>query len=78
MEIKLSLDRIEGEVAVCYDGDGNKYEIPASGLSECMIISAVFDENGNFISACPLRDETETVKKELSARTKALFKRNKK
>ena len=78
MEIKLSLDRIEGEIAVCYDESGNKYEIPANKLSEGLIISAVFDENGNFVSATPLPEETEARKKELASRAKALFKRNKK
>ena len=78
MEIKLSLDRIEGEIAVCYDESGNKYEIPAKRLSEGLIISAVFDEDGNFVSANPLPHETEARKKELASRTKALFERKKK
>ena len=78
MEIKLSIDRIEGGIAVCYDESDKKYEISADGLTEGLIIYAEFDESGNFISARPLYEDTDTRRKELSSRTRALFKRNKK
>lgn len=78
MEIKLSVDRIESGIAVCYDQGDKKYEISADGLAEGLIISAEFDESGNFISAKPLYEETEALRGEIASRTRALFKRNKK
>lgn len=77
VEIKLSVDRIEGGIAVCYGGD-KKYELPAEGLAEGLIVLAEFDKDGKMISVTPLEDETEKRKKDLSARTKNIFKRNRK
>ena len=76
MEIKLSVDRIENGIAVCY-GNDRKYELPQDGLYEGLIILAKFDECGKFISFTPLDGETDREKKNLAARTKNLFNRNK-
>lgn len=78
MTVKLSVDRICKNVAICYDDDCKKYEIPSSELNEGDLISVEFDTLGNFISATPLPKETEARRKELAEKTKTLFKRNKK
>lgn len=78
MILKLSVDRIESGIAVCYDVNDKKHELPAQGLSEGDIISAKFDENGNFTSAEVLKEETERRRSMLASRTKNLFNRNKK
>lgn len=77
MTIKLSVDRIDGAVAVCYD-DEKKYEIPATGLKEGDIILAEFDEEMKLISRNILQGETEKKKSEMALRTKNLFNRSKK
>ena len=77
MIFKLSVDRIESGIAVCYDDDDKKYELPADGLAEGEIISAVFDSNGKLVSVTHLRDETESLRRQAAARTKGLFNRNK-
>ena len=77
MTIKLSVDRIDGAVAVCYD-DEKKYEIPAPGLKEGDIILAEFDEEMKLISRNILQGETEKKKSEMALRTKNLFNRNRK
>lgn len=76
--MRLSVDRIEGGVAVCYDDGGKKYEIPADGLSEGLLIEAKFGLDGEFISATILTEETDARRKEMAARTKNLFNRKKK
>ena len=78
MSIKLSVDRICKSIAICYDDDCKKYEIPSLGLKEGDMLSAEFDNLGNFISAEPLPKETEARRKELAAKTKTLFNRTKK
>ena len=77
MKIKLSVDRIESGIAVCYD-DNQKYELPADGLREGLIVLAVFDSDGKLISITPLGEEMANQRVSLSERTKALFKRNRK
>ena len=78
MAIKLSVDRICKSIAICYDDDCKKYEIPSFGLKEGDMLSAEFDNLGNFISAKPLPEETEARRKELASKTKTLFNRTKK
>lgn len=77
MVFKLSVDRIESGIAVCYDDNDKKYELRTGGLSEGDIIEAEFDENGTFLSHKVLTEETKRKKNELSLRTKKLFNRNK-
>ena len=76
MTVKLSVDRIEGQTAVCYD-DFKKYNLPASGLSEGDIVLAEFDAEIKLISLEVLKDETKKKKSELASRTNALFNRKK-
>ena len=77
MTVKLSVDRIEGQIAVCYD-DSKKYHLPADGLSEGDILLASFDGEMKLISFELLKDETQAKKSEMASRTKNLFNRNKK
>ena len=77
MTVKLSVDRIEGQIAVCYD-DSKKYHLPADGLSEGDILLASFDGEMKLISFELLKDETQAKKREMASRTKNLFNRNKK
>lgn len=77
MLLKLSVDRIEQGIAVCYSDDDEKYELSVSGLSEGDIIAAEFDKSGKLISYTVLTDETQQKKSELAMRTKNLFNRNK-
>ena len=76
--IKLSVDRIINNIAVCYDDDCRKCEIPADGLREGDIISAEFDESQKLITCHILKEETEKRRRELAARTRALFNRKQK
>jgi len=78
MILKLSVDRIENGIAVCYDGNDKKYELPSDGLFDGDLISAEFDGDGKFLSAKRLKGETESRKSELASRTRNLFNRNKK
>ena len=75
--MRLSVDRIENGIAVCYDGNQKKYELPADRLSEGFLIDAEFDGNGNLISVTVLTGETETLRKKMAERTKNLFNRKK-
>ena len=77
MTIKLSVDRIEGQVAVCYD-DSKKYHLPADGLSEGDLVLAELDGEMKLISFEILKDDTKAKKSEMASRTKSLFNRKKK
>ena len=81
MKIKFSVDRTDenGIVTVCFDEDGNKYEFPARrvGLEAGMIFLATLDGDGLPTEIEPLPKETEERRKQLHARTSALFRRNK-
>ena len=77
MILKLSVDRIESGIAVCYDSNDKKYELPAEGLSEGELISVEFDSNGKPVSVARLTEETEKLKHEIASRTKSLFNRKK-
>lgn len=78
MRIKLSVDRIESGIAVCYDDECKKYEIPADGLAEGDIISAEFDSDKKPVSFEKLKKETSSRRREMASRTQKLFNRNKK
>ena len=76
--LKLSVDRIVNSIAVCYDDNDKKFEIPALGLAEGDVISAELDESGKLCNVYVLKEETERKKAELALRTKNLFNRKKK
>ena len=76
--LKLSVDRIVNSIAVCYDDNDKKFEIPADGLAAGDIISAELDESGKLCNVSVLKEETEIKKAELALRTKNLFNRKKK
>ena len=78
MTKRLSIDRIINSIAVCYDDNDKKYELPADGLAEGQLIDADFDESGAFVSARVCVKETQDKRDELNARLNALLNRKKK
>ena len=79
MKTKLTLDRFEGELGVCIDECGNKYDLPKSllkGLSESDIFLATREGN-SFSEIEPLREETERKTAEIKDRLHRLFNKNK-
>ncbi len=75
--MKFSLDRIEGDLAVCYDDRQKKYEFPAKSLA--LPVGALFEatlgENGLPENIVHLVKETETVRMENKRRLDSLFNR---
>lgn len=78
MEIKMSVDRIATNVAICYGDNDEKYEIPVklSSFEIGDIISVTFDGDAP-VCVTVLKEETAQKKAELAKRTKNLFSRNK-
>lgn len=79
MEIKMYVDRIAALVAICYDDNDKKHEIPIS-LSTFKVgdvISVVFDDKNVPTSVKILKEETESRRADLAKKTKDLFNRNK-
>ena len=74
MDLRLSVDRVENGIAVCYDDNDKKYELLLDGVSEGDIISVSFDTDGSLLSVNRLENETEARRSELASRTKNLFK----
>ena len=77
--MKFTLDRIEEGIAVCFDADGVKYNIPTEKLgdmSEGDIFEAELCE-GEVCNIRTLRDETEAKKEENASRLRNLFNRRK-
>ena len=77
MKIKMSVDRIATDVAICYDDNDKKYEIPLklADLKAGDVIFVTFDGDSP-VCATVLKEETEQIKKDLAKRTKNLFNRN--
>jgi hypothetical protein len=62
MKNYLSLDRFEGEIAVCIDDEQNKIEIHTADLPfKCTEGTVIFFENGKYEID---REETDRRKKE--------------
>ena len=80
MEKRFSFDRIEGDYAVCYDGEGNKYDFKKAliPLEVGSLFTAKLDQDGNPFDVCYLKEETVRKKAELKSRLTALFNRSKK
>ncbi len=76
MKKKLRCDRTEEGIEICFDEDGNRYEIQEC-LTEGDIIIAEISENGDVTDIEKLSGETENVKAENSSRLAALFERGK-
>ncbi len=75
MIIKFTLDRFEGDFAVCLDEGENKHDIPkalVSHLAEGSIFTANV-ENGSYYDPVFLKEETEEKTKALKARLNRLF-----
>lgn len=80
MPKRFSLDRFEGDFAVCYDGQGNKFDFPKSlfPLEAGSLFTAELDEKGLPFDIHYLAEETAQKKSELKGRMSALFNRSKK
>lgn len=80
MTIRFSLDRLEGDYAVCYDEQGNKFDFPKSlvPLKTGSLFTAELDEQGLPFDIHYLAEETAQKKSELKGRLDALFRRSKK
>ncbi|MBR4295451.1 MAG: DUF3006 domain-containing protein [Clostridia bacterium] len=77
---KLTVDRVEGQVALCFDEAEKAYELPIGillGASEGDIIEVEIN-NGDVKFLHILQKETAEKKAESSARLRALFNRGKK
>ncbi len=77
MEKKLTVDRVEEEIAVCFDADGKRLAFKAFGdLSEGDIITAELGDDGGVRSFSVHRNETEAKRNENYSRLMCLIKRN--
>ncbi|NLK40217.1 MAG: DUF3006 domain-containing protein [Clostridiales bacterium] len=73
--IRLSVDRTEADIVICFDDFGNKYELSADIVGHFKdgdIIYATFSE-GNIISAYLAEEETSSKKAALQNRLNRLF-----
>ncbi len=79
MPTRFSLDRFEGDYAVCYDENDNKYDFPKSlvTLEVGALFTAILDENGNPAEIQYLAEETAAKKAQLKKRLSSLFSRKK-
>ena len=76
MSIKFyTVDRIEEDIAVLFDDDDNKSDIPAIDLPECLREGDIlqFDEENNTYVID--KEKTEQVKADMKERFKKLFKK---
>lgn len=80
MPKRFSLDRFEGDFAVCYDGEGNKYDFPKDllALETGALFTAELDSEGRPCNVQFLAEETAQKRSELKGRLNALFNRSKK
>ncbi len=74
MEKKLTVDRIEEGISVCFDDEGNRYEL-SEALTEGDIFEANIDDDGR--ATLIKRSESEIIEKKssLENRLNALFRR---
>ncbi|MBQ8208384.1 MAG: DUF3006 domain-containing protein [Clostridia bacterium] len=69
---KLTVDRIESDIAVLFDEDGNKYSAPIS-FKEGAILECEIAEDGNITVLHSLEAETAERKAKNASRLRALF-----
>lgn len=74
MIIKLTVDRIEGGVAVCFDDFEKKYECTAP-VAEGDVFEAEMSDEGEITFIRILKEETLGKTENNSLRLKALFRR---
>ncbi len=79
MKQKFSVDRIDGDIAVCYDDDQQKYEFSAAliGLERGSLFEATL-RDGTPTDIVYLEKETLETKKQMKRRLDSLFDRHKK
>ncbi len=79
MTRKFSLDRIEQNIAVCYDEDEKKYEFSADrlALAPGSLFTAEIDGDGEPRNVVFLAEETLAVRRDAKRRLDALFARKK-
>lgn len=80
MTIRFSLDRFEGDYAVCYDAQGNKFDFPKGliSLEAGSLFTAELDGEGLPFDIQYLAEETAQKRSEMKRRLNALFNRSKK
>ena len=80
MKLKLTLDRYEGDLGVCFDGDDRQYEIPKGvlGSLEEGDIFMISHSDGVFSDPEFLKQETEEKREKLRLRLNRIFARSKK
>lgn len=74
MEKKLTVDRIEEGIAVCFDENGRKFEI-SDPLAEGDIINVDIDDLGAVTLICKNDEEKEKKRSDNSSRLRSLFSR---
>lgn len=74
----FSLDRYEGDLAVCLDEQNNSFDFPKDliGLEPGSLFSADLDDDGTLSNILFLEEKTAEVKKQNKSRLTALFNRN--
>ena len=79
MAHRFSVERIEENVAVCYDDDENKYEFAADALALApgSLFTAEIGEDGEPVNVVFLAEETLAARKDAKRRLDALFARKK-
>ncbi len=79
MPTRFSLDRFEGDFAVCYDDENKKYDFPKKTVpfEAGALFTAILDENGIPREIRFLEEETAAQKAAMKKRLTALFQRNK-
>ena len=74
MKLKLTVDRIEEGVSVCFDDQEKKYEI-VGRFPEGAVLSCEMNEEGSIDVISVMTEETEDKKTKNAARLAALFMR---
>ena len=80
-EYRLSLDRFEGDIAVCIDENERVMTFARhmlDGIAVGDTFLAEFDSDGSLIITDTLRYENEQMRRDLEARLSSLFKKNRK
>lgn len=75
--MKFSIDRIETDIAVCYDDELNRYEFSASELALPVgsLFEAELDGAGRPQAVRPLENQTAACRQRQKRRLSALFSR---
>ncbi len=78
MKYKLTLDRIEHNIAICLDANNTEYNIPShilKGVKEGDIFTCQKSDNGEIFDVILLENETRSATSAAKARLNNLFNR---